>query len=78
MIEVHECVLRPQLLAQLFTGDDVAGTREQSEENLEGLLLQLDLDAVFAQFACPWVHLEETEGDDPGLIRVGDLATPAA
>ena len=62
----------------LFTGDDVAGTREQGEENLEGLLLQLDFDTALAQFACPRVHLEEAEGDDPGLIRVGDLATPAA
>jgi hypothetical protein len=47
VIEIDKCILRPQLLAQFFTGYYVAAALKKRQENLEGLLLQLDQAALF-------------------------------
>jgi hypothetical protein len=58
VIEIDKCILRPQLLAQFFTSYYVAAALKQRQENLEGLLLQLDQAALFPQLTRPFVHFE--------------------
>jgi hypothetical protein len=48
-------------LTQLFSGDHLNGMVHEDEQDLKGLLLELDFDAVFAQFACADVQLKCTE-----------------
>jgi hypothetical protein len=70
VVEVNEGVCRPKLFAQFFSGDDVAGVLKENDQEPKGLLLQLDLDAVLAQFACTQVQFEETEANGPRPVGV--------
>ena len=65
MIEVDEGVGWPEAVAELFAGDDLAGFLEEQGKDLEGLVLELDSDAVLAEFAGAEVELEAREAQ-PG------------
>ncbi len=58
VLEIHEGIFTPQLLLQFLTRDQFAGTLEQKGEDLEGLRLQADAAARFAQLACAQVEFE--------------------
>ena len=49
-LELYDRV-RPQALLNLFPGDQFAGVLEQHHKHLEWLLLELDLNALPAQFS---------------------------
>lgn len=42
----------------------------EGQKDLQGLLLQLDSAAVFAQLARSFVHFERAKADNPRLIRI--------
>ncbi len=61
MLEIHECVARPQLGLQLLAGDEDAGVREEEFEQAEGLLGDGDPLSVPAQFTGVAVENELAE-----------------
>ena len=68
VVEVDEGVGGPELLLQLFAGDDFSGALEQQGEDLERLALQAELDSALAQFACAEVEFEDSEAGYPAAI----------
>jgi hypothetical protein len=61
VVEIHEGVGWPQLLAQLFARDHLAGALEQQGQHLKGLLLQAQLRTILAQLARGEVQLEDSK-----------------
>ena len=64
VVEVHEGILRPQLLLQFLARHDLARMLQQHLEHLKGLLLQPDLEAALAQFACAQVNFKNPEAHE--------------
>jgi hypothetical protein len=75
VIEIHEGIGGPQLLPQFLARHRLAGTLQQQAKDLEGLLLNLDPESVFAQVAGAQVGLERSEANGlmPGGRMNGDL-----
>ena len=79
MFEVHECVTRPEALAEFLAGNSSARLFEEGCQNLEGLGLQPDLNAMLAEHALIQVDLERAKaGDAPMMTRRlhGSLTSP--
>ena len=51
VLKVHKSILGPQPLAQLFTGNKLAGMFEQYREDSKGLFLQFNLTATLEKLA---------------------------
>ena len=66
MLEIHKGVGGPELLVQFLARDDLAGMREQHRQDLKGLFLDFDLQAVLAQLGGAKVNLEGPEVNDVG------------
>jgi len=64
MLKVDESPLRPELLAKLFSRDHLARLFQEHNQDLKGLVLQLDFHAVLAQFARSQVQLKRAETDN--------------
>ena len=84
MVEVNKGIGRPQFAAQFLPGDYLAGLSKQTNKYSEGLFLQLDLDAIFSQFACAQVEFEVTKangsrlaGDRHGHFSPDECSTAA-
>ena len=75
MVKVDKSAVLPQAAAQLVTGDQFAGAFEQSQQDLQRLLLQLDLHAVSAQLSRPSVDLERAEANDRHFLSSGPHGT---
>src|SRR5262249_50188402 len=67
MLEVDVGAVRPQTLADLLAGDDLAWSLEHHRKNLERLILQADADAVAPQLVRPQIHLESGEAEYRGM-----------
>jgi hypothetical protein len=65
VLVLDDGAVRPQHLNDLIVRDHVAGALQQEPENLKGLLLQLDLGAVAAQFTGLEVQLKDPETYQP-------------
>src|SRR5208282_6191579 len=63
VLEVHKCVGRPKLLAQLLARDDLARLLQQHGQNSKGLFLDLDLKPVLAELSGVKVSFENPEVD---------------
>lgn len=61
VIEVHERTIGPQSLMDFPAGHQFAGTIQQHQQHLQGLSLQWQSTALFAQFLGLLVHLKYTE-----------------
>ena len=48
MIEINKGIRRPKFIAKLLARDHLPGMLQQHRQNLQGLFLKLDLDALFA------------------------------
>jgi hypothetical protein len=72
VFEIDECVPGPESAPQLFPRDDLTGPFEEHGENLEGLLLQANPGAAFAQFSRAQINFEKTEANETRR-RVGRL-----
>jgi hypothetical protein len=66
-IEVNKSVLRPKFLLQFLAGDQLAGTLQQDDQQLKGLVLKLNANTILVQFARTRVHLEGAEAY-PGVL----------
>ena len=58
VVEVSEGVGRPQFLSQLLSRHHLTGTLQQTNENLERLILKLDLAAVLAELTRPQISFK--------------------
>ena len=67
VVEVHDGVVTPQPLPHLFAGHQFAGPVQQHHQHLEGLRVQLDADAVFAQLSRGFVEFERAKAKHAGL-----------
>jgi hypothetical protein len=54
-IEIHERIRTPKVLADLLSGYQFVGPRQEQTENTEWLLLKSNTVSVFAQLAGPRV-----------------------
>jgi hypothetical protein len=63
VVEIHEGVCGPQLLPKFLTCDDLAGVLEQHRQDLDGLLLKADSQALLGQFAGAKVQLEHAKAE---------------
>jgi len=61
VFEIYECVGRPELSAEFFPRDNVAGMPEQNLQYLERLPLEGQAGAPFAQFAGASIKFERAE-----------------
>jgi len=68
MVEVHEGIAGPDSSLQLLAGNYFAGSFQQGREDLERLLLQLQLSAVFQQLAA--ARIECAIPESPKLFRL--------
>ncbi len=63
VVEIHERVGRPELLANLLARDQFAGALQQHDQDREWLVLQFDTDAVLTDLARTGIHLVGAEPD---------------
>ena len=59
----HTGVGGPQFPTQFFSRDDIPCVSKKGNQDPEGLLLQLDLDAILAELASAQVAFEDSEAD---------------
>jgi hypothetical protein len=65
MVKIHEGVGRPDLFLEFFAANYLTGVLKQNLENLEGLNLEFDADAMFSQFTGRQTDIEVVETDGP-------------
>ena len=65
VVEIHESVRGPELLLELLASYDLAGMLEQHRQDLEGLFLKPDSQAVLAQFASAKIQFENPKTEPP-------------
>jgi len=63
VLKIDEGIGRPQALLKFVPRNNVTPAFKQYLEDVERLVLKLDPDAVFAQFACAQIQLENVEAD---------------
>jgi len=68
MIEVDECVRRPELPTQFLSGDDFSRPFKQRRQHLKRLFLKLYLLSPLAQFPCFEIQLECAEAEDSRFV----------
>src|ERR1700720_1579310 len=66
MIEVDECVCRPELASQFLSGDHFSRPFKQRGQHLKGLFLELYPLSPLSEFPSLEIDLERTETDDSG------------
>ena len=54
-VEIHECVRRPDSLAEILARDQAAWVFDERPKNLQGLILQPNSRAIAAQLTCAQV-----------------------
>jgi hypothetical protein len=64
VLELHHRIVGPEHLAQLFARYHLARLVQQHRQDAERLLMQLQLDPVFAQLGSRDVEFERAETDD--------------
>ena len=65
LIEINERVSRPDSPSELLPRDDLARMFQQHLQKMEGLLLELYLDALLAQLPGTQIHFEHAEANRP-------------
>src|SRR5579864_2997706 len=65
MVKIDKRVGGPDALLKLPTRHNFAGILHEDPQDMEGLLLQSDLQPVFAQFSTLEVKLEDVEANGP-------------
>ncbi len=71
---VDEGSVGPQLAGDLFSGEEFAWPLQEHEEDLEGLGVQLDADALTAEFAQWCVCFKYSEAVAPVWLWVGHVS----
>ena len=65
---VDEGAIGPELAGDLFAGEELAGPFEEQKQDLEGLRVELDADALAAKLAGGGVGFECAEAIAPGWL----------
>ena len=73
VFEFDERILGPEPLLKLISGDHFAGMLEESEQELERLLVELNADALLAQLSRLRIHLERAEANRGLWRRTGHI-----
>jgi hypothetical protein len=63
MIKINESSIRLKCPAKFLAGNDFSSFLEKGDEKQERLVLQLNLDAVFAKLTCSNVDLKNSKAD---------------
>ena len=66
VIEIHKRVCGPEFFLKFLATYDLAGVLKQHRQDLEGLFLEPDSQAVLAQFASAKIQLENSKTEPPG------------
>ena len=64
VVEVHKRVGRLEAGVQIFPGNDFAGALEKHGQNLKGLLLEANLEAIAAELPGAKVYLKDSKADN--------------
>jgi hypothetical protein len=70
VVEVHESIRGPELFLEFLTSYDIAGVLKQQDQDLEGLFLKADSQAVLAQFTGTKIHFEHAKTKPPANLLV--------
>jgi hypothetical protein len=70
VVEIHECVCGPKLFLKFFASYDLAGVFKQHRQDLEGLFLKANSQAVLAQFASTKIQFENPKTEPPASLMV--------
>jgi hypothetical protein len=70
VVEIHESVREPEFFLKLLASYDLAGVLDQHRQELEGLFLQADSQAVLPQFASPKIKLENPKTEPHAVVKV--------
>ena len=76
VVEVNECISRPQAMAQIVASDDFSRLFQKQRQYLERLLLDLDLDAAPAEFAGVQVKFEDAKATRARRLGSGSVTAP--
>ena len=75
-VEINKSVAGPKLLVQFLACHDLAGMLEQEREHLEGLVLELQPNAVLAQLTRTQVHVKRVESRTAASVGSFHTAVP--
>ncbi len=70
VVEIHESVCGPEFFLEFLAGYDLAGVLKQHRQDLEGLFLKANSQAVLAQFASTKIHFENPKTEPPANLMV--------
>jgi len=70
VIEIHESVCGPECFLNFLASYDLAGVLKQHRQDLEGLFLKPNSQAVLAQFASAKIQFENPKTEPPARLRV--------
>jgi len=70
VVEIHESVRGPEFLLKLFASYDLAGVLKQHRQELEGLFLKANSEAVLPQFAGAKIQFENPKTKPPVQVKV--------
>src|SRR6185436_5536221 len=71
VVELDDGVVGPELLSNLFAQHYLAGIFQKHEQDLEGLLVKPDLQAMLAELRGSNVQLNRPKADTASLPRIG-------
>jgi hypothetical protein len=69
VVKLDDGVVWPELLSDFFAQNDFARIFQKHEQDLEGLLVKPDLQAMLAEFRGSNVHLDRPKADSASLLR---------
>jgi hypothetical protein len=61
MVEINECVRRPEFFLKFLASYDLAGMLKQHRQDLERLLLKANHSAVLAQFSGTKIQFKDSK-----------------
>jgi hypothetical protein len=70
MVEIHEGVRRPEFCLKFLASYHVSGTLKQHRQDLQGLFLKANPQAVLAQFASAKIQLENSKSQPHSGVKV--------
>lgn len=74
MIELYDGAAGPESAADLLAQDYLAGTFQQHQQDLEGLIRQTNSCAAFTQFARTHIQVKRPKTNGSGGVAAGTVA----
>jgi hypothetical protein len=70
VVEIHKSVGGPEFFLKFLAGYDLAGVPNEHREDLEGLFLKANSEAMLAQFAGAKIQLENPKAEPHAKVKV--------